>query len=78
MEAFFLSEQIVCNAWMKKEYAWFSNGKDMEDRNKRVHIGGDDVFFYDDADIDSDVNSNVFDGGVWGNKTKQNYLDYSN
>ena len=36
----------------------------VEDRNGGVHIGGEDVLFYDDANIDSDDDSNVFEGEV--------------
>ena len=44
METYYLPEQIVCNAWMRKGYAWFSNDKEVEDINGGVHIGGDNVF----------------------------------
>ena len=64
METYYLPEQIVCNAWMKKGYAWFTNGEEVEDSNGGVHIGSEDVSFYDDANVDSDVDSNVFEGEV--------------
>ena len=35
---------------------------------------GRQCFFYDDAVIDSDVDSNLFGGGVRGNKGKQKYF----
>ena len=44
MEACYLSEKIVCNAWTKKGYAWFTNGEEVEDRNGGVHIVAGDVF----------------------------------
>ena len=44
MEAYYLPEQIVCSAWMTKRYAWFTDGKEAEDRNGGVHIGGGDLF----------------------------------
>ena len=56
MEAYYLPEQIICNAWMKKGYA-FTNEEEVEDRN-----GG--CFFNNDANIDSDVELNVFEGEV--------------
>ena len=43
MEACNVQEQIVCIAWMKKSYAWFTNGKEVEDRNGGVHIGAEVV-----------------------------------
>ena len=63
MEGSYLPEQIVCNAWRKKGYAWFTDGEEVEDRNGGLQIGGDDVFFYD-ANIDSDVDLNEFEGEV--------------
>ena len=33
MKACCLQEQIVCNAWMKNGYAWFTDGEEVEDRN---------------------------------------------
>ena len=42
MEAYYLPEQIVCK--MKKGYVWFTNGKEVEDRNWGMHGGDDDVF----------------------------------
>ena len=33
MEAYYLPKQIVCNAWMKKAYAWFTYGEEVEERN---------------------------------------------
>ena len=49
-------------------YAWFTHGKEAEERNGGVNIGADDVFF---AEVDSDVDSNLFEAGVWGNKGKE-------
>ena len=74
MKAYHLPEQIVSNVWLKKGYAWFANGKEVEDRNGKVHIGDDNDFFYDDADINSDIDSNLFEGKVWGSKGKQKYF----
>ena len=44
MKAYHLPEQIVSNVWLKKGYAWFANGKEVEDRNGKVHIGDDNDF----------------------------------
>ena len=44
MDAYNLSEQIVCNEWMKNGYAWFINGEEVKDRNGGVHTGGNDAF----------------------------------
>ena len=63
MEAYYIPEQIVCNAWVKKGYAWFTNGKEVEDRDRGLHIY-DDKIFYDDANLDSDVDLNEFEGEV--------------
>ena len=41
LEAYYLPEQIVCNTQMKKQYAWFTNGKEVEDKNGGVHMGND-------------------------------------
>ena len=38
-QAYYLQEQVGHNAWMKKRYAWFTNGEGVEDR-----IGGDNIF----------------------------------
>ena len=63
IEAYYLPEQIVCNVWMKNVYAWFTDGKEVEDRNGEVQIDGDNVFS-DDSKVDSDVDSNVFESEV--------------
>ena len=44
MGAYYLPEQIVYNAWMKKGYTWFNNGDDVKDRNGGVQIGSNNVF----------------------------------
>ena len=65
-QAYYLSEQIVCNAWMKKGYAQFFDSEDVQVKggNGGVHIGANDESVYDDADIDSDVDSNLFEARV--------------
>ena len=62
IEVYYLPEQIVLNAW-KKGYAWFTYREKVEDRNGGVHIG-DDAFFHNDANVDSDIDLNVFEGEV--------------
>ena len=66
MEVYYLPEQIVWNALKTKGCAWLTSGDKLEDRNGGVHIGADNAFFFD-------VNSNLFDSGVWKNKEKQKY-----
>ena len=44
MEEYYLPEQIVCNAWMEKGYAWFTDGEEVEDGDGGMQIGGNDVF----------------------------------
>ena len=67
IEVYFLPEQSVGNVWMKKVDASFTDGREVKDRNRGVHIC-DDKIFYDDANLDSDVvqdvNFNVFEGEV--------------
>ena len=52
---------------MKKKHACFVDGEEVqvEDGNSGVHIDVDDEFLYDDADVDLDVDSNLFEAGVW-------------
>ena len=64
MESYYLHEKTVHNTWIKKEYAWLTKWEEIENRNGIVHIG--ENVFYDDVDINSDVNSNVFEGGFEG------------
>ena len=62
MEANCLPEQMVCNAWMKKGYAWFANGEEVEGRNGECKLVVT-IFFYD-ANVDSFVDLNEFEGEV--------------
>ena len=63
MEAYYFPEQIVHKVWMKMGYDWFTNGEEVEDGNGGVHIDGDNIF-YDDVNVVSDVDSNVFQDEV--------------
>lgn len=42
-----LPEQMIHNAWIKKGYAWFTNGEEMEDQNWTVQIGVVKFFYHD-------------------------------
>ena len=68
IEAHYLAEQIECNSWTKKGFAWFTDGEEVEARDRGVHIGGDNVFFNGDANIDSNVGLCLllgFEGMSW-------------
>ena len=70
MQMYYLPEQTVCNPWMKKEYAWFVDGKEVkvDALNGGAHISSDYEFFYHNAQVDLDVDSTLFDAKIWGKR----------
>lgn len=70
MQTFYLPEQIVNNACMNMGYSLLTNGEELKGRNVRVHIGVD-IFFCDDAEVDMDIDLNLYESGIRGSKGKQ-------